>query len=61
MMKSEDSIFVQRQLSPEFKNIFSNTDDQLIIQVYIISDIQPTQAVSEHIYIFFVQDKKQIM
>lgn len=57
MIKSEDFIFVQRQLSPESKNIFSNTDDQLIIQWYIIYDFQPTQAFCEHINIFFSRQK----
>lgn len=58
MIKSEDFIFVQGQLSPESKNIFSNTDDQLIIQVYIIYDFQPAQAFCEHINIFFKTKNK---
>lgn len=38
MIKSEDFILVQRQSSPESKNMSSNTDDQfVVIQVHIFS------------------------
>lgn len=60
MIKSEDFIFVQRHSSPEYKNIYSNTDDQfVVIQVHIFSSCSAYPGyLGRYIHFFFKTKNK---